>query len=78
MFNETILFICENLQENWVICGWNSILALYTLYGCQIEIICFLPFFNVAFMFENIFIQSSNIHVFWKHIYNYRIGDSKK
>jgi hypothetical protein len=51
---------------------------LYTLYGCQIEIICIFIFFSVAFVFENIFMQSSNVHVFWKHIYNYRIGDFQK
>ncbi len=39
-------------------------IGLYTLYGCQIKIICFLPFFNVAFMFENISIQSFNVHFF--------------
>jgi len=39
-------------------------IGLYTLYGCQIYIICFFHFFNVAFMFENISIQSSNVHFF--------------
>jgi len=53
-------------------------IGLYTLYGCQIEIICFLPFLKVAFMFENISIQSSNVHVIWKHISNYIIGDFHK
>jgi hypothetical protein len=31
MLNQTILFICEILQENWVLCDYNSILA-YTHY----------------------------------------------
>jgi hypothetical protein len=30
-------------------------------------------FFNVAFIFENIFIHSSNVHVYSKHISNYKI-----
>jgi hypothetical protein len=41
--NQTILFICEILQDNWFF-AMEFHIGLYTLYGCQMEIICFLLF----------------------------------
>jgi len=68
MFNQTILYIYKIIQRELGYLLLEDYIGLYTLYVCQIEIICFL-FSSMLHLFLKISLSKVPMYMFFGNIF---------